>query len=147
MTTIVATPEGMASDSGIQQGKTIFSLNTQKIFRIKGHLIGVCGSCGESYSIVHDLKGSKENPLQYLFNYSAERYEGASILILTPGGKIWCYDGHGVPYIINEPFIAVGSGSPHAMAAMMAGATIKKAVKIAIHLDSSSNGKIKYVKL
>jgi len=147
MTTIVADSEGMASDTGSVQGKSIFSLNTKKIFRIRRHLIGITGSCAQSYSIVHDLKTATDDPIKYFFDYSAEKYDGASILILDPDGKIWCYDGHGVPYRVNEPAIAIGSGGTIANAALMAGATIKEAVKISIALDSLSNGKVKYVKL
>jgi ATP-dependent protease HslVU (ClpYQ) peptidase subunit len=147
MTTIVADSDGMASDSGSVQGKAIFSLNTKKIFRIKGYLIGICGSCAQSYSIIHDLKGATDDPIKYLLEWSGEHYEGSSILILDPAGKIWCYDGHGVPYRVNEPAIAIGSGGTSANAALMAGATIKEAVKIAIALDSLSNGKLKYMKL
>lgn len=147
MTTIIADSEGMASDSGSNQGKSILSLNTKKIFRVKGHLVGGCGSCAQSYSIIHDLKTSKDDPIKYLFDNSAEHYDGANILILDPSGKIWFYDGHGVPYRVYEPSIATGSGGTIANAALMAGATIKEAVKIAIALDSLSNGKVKYVKL
>jgi len=147
MTTIIATPEGMASDSASQTGKTVFSSNVQKIFRIKKHLVGVCGSIAESYSIVHDLKVAKDTPIKYLFDNSAERYDGASILILEPSGQIWCYDGHGVPYKVQEEYVTVGTGGTAARAALMAGATMREAVKIAIQLDTSSNGKIKCVKL
>jgi len=147
MTTIVADSEGMASDTGSNQGKTIFSLNTKKIFRIKGYLVGICGSCAQSYSIVHDLKIATDDPIKYLLEWSGEHYDGANILLLDPAGKIWCYDGHGVPYRVNEPAIAIGSGGTIANAALMAGATIKEAVKISIALDSVSNGKVKYMKL
>ena len=147
MTTIIANSEGMASDTSTQQGKTIFSLHAQKIFRVKGHLIGVCGSCAQAYSIVHDIKTAKSPPIEYLYEYSSERYDGASILILNPAGQIWLYDGHGVPYRVHEPAVAIGSGGIVAQAALMAGASVKEAVKIAIALDTSSNGKIKYVKL
>jgi ATP-dependent protease HslVU (ClpYQ) peptidase subunit len=147
MTTIVADSNGMASDSGSNQGKTILSLNTKKIFRIKGHLVGICGSCAQSYSIIHDLKISTDDPIKHLYEWSAENYDGANVLILDPGGKIWFYDGHGVPYRVYEPAIATGSGGTIASAALMAGATIKEAVKISIALDSLSNGKVKYVKL
>jgi len=147
MTTIVVNSESMASDSSSQTGKTVFSSNVQKIFRIKGCLVGVCGSIAESYSIVHDLKVAKEAPIEYLFLYSSERYDGASILILEPGGQIWCYDGHGVPYKVQEEYVTVGTGGPLARAALMAGATMKEAVQIAIKLDTSSNGRVKYVKL
>jgi ATP-dependent protease HslVU (ClpYQ) peptidase subunit len=147
MTTIVADSEGMASDSGSNQGKTILSLNTKKIFRIKGYLIGVCGSCAQSYSIIHDLKTATDDPLKYLFSMSAEHYDSAHILILSPTGNIWIYDGHGVPYRVYEPSVAIGSGGAIASAALMAGSTIKEAVKIAIALDSLSNGRVKYAKL
>ncbi len=147
MTTIVADSEGMASDSGTVQGKSIFSLHAQKIFRVKGHLIGITGSCAQSYTIVNDLKIATEDPIKYFFEWSGENYEGASILILDPAGKIWCYDGNGVPYRVNEPAIAIGSGGPVAHAALLAGATLREAVKIAITLDSLSNGKVRYMKL
>lgn len=147
MTTIVVDSEGMASDSSSITGKIIFSLNVQKIFRIKGHLVGICGSIAQSMSIIHDLKVATDIPIKYLFDYSSEHYDGARILILDPNGQIWCYDGHGVPYKVKEKFVAVGSGSIIARAALMAGATIKEAVKIAVELDTSSNGRVKYVKL
>ena len=147
MTTIAVNSEGMASDSGLVHNNAISATHAKKIFRIKGHLIGVCGRCADYEEYLYDLKKAKEDPIKYLIEYSGTEYNCGS-LILAPDGIIWRFDGDsGIPYKHNEPFATSGSGSAEALAAMMAGAGPKEAVKIAIALDPKSNGRARYVKL
>ena len=146
MTTIVANSEGMASDSGLVMGSTISSTKAKKIFRIKGHLVGISGSCAQAANLIHDLKATKDDPLAHLIEETEYTYD-CNALILAPDGSIWHYDGNGIPFICEEDYAVAGSGCTIAMAAMMAGAHPKEAAKIAIALDTKSNGKVKYVKL
>lgn len=146
MTTIVANSEGMASDSGLAMGSTVSSIKAKKIFRIKGHLVGTSGSCAQAAHLIYDLKATKDDPLSYLTDESEYSYD-CHALILAPDGTIWYYDGNGIPFTSGEDYAVAGSGGTIAMAAMMAGAHPKEAAKIAIALDTKSNGKVKYVKL
>lgn len=146
MTTIAADSEGMASDSGQVHNGAISAIHAKKVFRVKGHLIGVCGKCAQYEELIHVLKASKEDPIKYLTALAESEYD-CDALILTPKGVIYRYDGHGIPYKHAETFATSGSGSPIALAAMMAGADPKGAIKIAIAMDPSTNGRVRYVKL
>lgn len=146
MTTIVATREGIASDSGLIQSKAISAVSAKKIFRIKGHLIGWCGSCAQAAHLIYDLKKAKEKPIHYLTEVCESTYD-CGALILDPDGRIWHYDGHGIPFESSEEYATTGSGGTIARAAMMAGASAREAAKIAIALDPQSNGKPKWVRL
>ena len=137
----------MASDSGLMHNNAISATHAKKIFRIKGHLIGVCGRCADYEEYLYDLKKAKEDPIKYLTEVSEVSYNCGS-LILAPDGIVWRFDGDsGIPYKNSEPFATSGSGSTEAMAAMLAGADPKGAVKIAIAMDPKSNGRVRYVKL
>ncbi len=146
MTTIAADSEGMASDSGLMHNGAVSATRATKIFRVKGHLVGVCGRCASYEELIYTLKESDENPIKHLTTVD-EPERDCDALILSPKGVIWRYDGHGIPYKHCEPYAASGSGSVQALAALMAGADPKGAVKIAIALDPKSNGRVRYVKL
>jgi hypothetical protein len=147
MTTIAVNSEGMASDSGLMHNGVVSAVHAKKIFRIKGHLIGVCGRCADYEEYLFDLKKAKEDPIKYLTDVSETSYDCGS-LILAPDGIIWRFDGAtGIPYKHCESYAATGSGSPEALAAMMAGADPKGAIKIAIAMDPKTNGRVRYVKL
>ena len=146
MTTITANSEGIASDAGLVQNGTISAINAKKIFRVKGHLIGVCGRCACYEELIYTLKESEEDPIKHLTTVD-EPERDCDALILSPKGVIWRYDGHGIPYKHPESYATSGSGSTVALAAMMAGASPREAVRIAIALDPKSNGKPKWVKL
>lgn len=147
MTTIVAHSEGMASDSSLQMKNTISSLKAKKIYRIKGCLVGSAGSCAICQHLINDLTDSKDPPVLHLRKNPNTKYDGARILVLDTKGKIWEYNGAGAPFRINDEYATIGSGQDIARAALMAGATVQEAVRIAMQLDVSSNGRMKYVKL
>ena len=61
-------------------------------------------------------------------------------LVFTEGKVLW-YERRPFPEEIRAPW-TIGTGSPFAMAAMLAGADAKKAVDIACRLDKYSGGKV-----
>ena len=147
MTTIAADSKGMASDSCIQTSAAIISLNAKKIQRIKGCLVGWAGSCAVCQQMINNLENATDAPVKYLTDNATLINDGVTLLILDKAGVIWEYDGRGAPYHLNEKFATIGSGDDIAMAALMSGATVQKAIRIAIQLDVGSGGKMKYVKL
>ena len=147
MTTIAADSKGMASDSCIQTSAAIISLNAKKILRIKGCLVGWAGSCAVCQQMINSLVDTKDTPVKYLTDNATIINDSVTLLILDKAGIIWEYDGRGAPYHLNEKFATIGSGDDIAMAALLAGATVQKAIRIAIQLDVGSGGKMKYFKL
>lgn len=67
--------------------------------------------------------------------------EQVTAFIVRPDGTMAGWDGREM-YQISGAFIAVGSGAAVAMGAMAAGASARRAVEIAIALDSGSAGPI-----
>lgn len=126
-------------------GDIRFSTNATKIFRIKGSLIGVAGSCALTQKLINHLKESQRDPVAEL-SYISTTFDGINVLILNKGG-MWGYDGQGHPYPIKEKASACGSGYIPATAALMCGKSPQDAVRIAIKLDTKSGGRMKYVKL
>jgi ATP-dependent protease HslVU (ClpYQ) peptidase subunit len=68
-------------------------------------------------------------------------------LIILPTGKVIEVEGGAILPTIQQPFRAIGSGAPYAIAAMLAGATAQEAVRIGIKLDIHSSGPIRTMKL
>lgn len=57
-------------------------------------------------------------------------------LILFPNGELLWFGSKGYPMIVHERWHGIGSGSSYALGALYAGADMKKALTIAIRLDS-----------
>lgn len=62
--------------------------------------------------------------------------EDWSALIVIDGGRVLRYEQWGVPFVIEDAFIAFGSGRDYAMGAMARGATAREAVAIACRFDN-----------
>lgn len=67
-------------------------------------------------------------------------------LVLTKEGLFY-WASNLVPEPIERGFHAIGSGGNAALGAMLAGATVQKAVQIACQVDSSSGGEVVLHKL
>ena len=61
--------------------------------------------------------------------------------IMFNNGQLYTYEDYHEPLIIDTP-MSIGSGSQFAMGAMMAGASPKEAVAIAMQLDPDTGGEI-----
>jgi hypothetical protein len=74
------------------------------------------------------------------------KLEDIAGLRVDPKGHIWLYEGN-IWQRVHAPYYAIGSGAEFALAAMDAGVSAVRAVKIAIGRDLWSGGKVTAVRL
>lgn len=60
----------------------------------------------------------------------------AIVLFIAPDSSIWLYE-HVYPIQIHDPFYAIGTGAPYAVAAMECGRTAEQAVAVASKYDTT----------
>ncbi|MCK5013229.1 MAG: hypothetical protein KAS66_05375 [Candidatus Omnitrophica bacterium] len=133
MTTIATDGKSMACDSRLI-GSHIDQINTKKIFRVRGKIVGIAGALAEALIFVDWLKSETKDTKPDL----SDSFEA---IVVGPNGVDW-YGDRLVAVSVGIP-AAIGSGGDYAMGAMMAGATPKKAVEIAKKLDPGSGGPVK----
>jgi hypothetical protein len=141
MTTIAFRAGVLATDSGVQANGTRHG-TVQKTFKAPdGSLIAYAGNA--------HLHGAIEHWIDHGLKVDAvpDTEDKGTILWIKPDATIWVIDGGGLPFKIDAPFYADGSGGDIALGAMGAGATAVQAVEIALHLDSGSSGPVQYVEL
>lgn len=140
MTTIAADKTGMAADSQAQTSDVKTSV--QKIWRIRGWLIGVAGSYNEALEVVEQLKRNTDlNPLEYLGEHVTKAKE-TDFLIVSPSSKVYCSDGGGHPTPLMEGFGAIGTGAQGAMVALHLGLSPADAVRAVKKVDPSTGGRV-----
>lgn len=123
--TIATDGKSMAGDSQITHGNTSKTLAPNgKVEKINGFIVGCVGDCA-------DIKRFKQWFRQP--NSSRPELDDLSALVLSKQG-VWEYDETLIPTRVKVP-VAIGTGKVAAMAAMKAGASVKKAVAIAAELD------------
>lgn len=129
----------MAADRRVVTASSFY--NADKIFRVGHSLFGTAGSGMQCLAFIEWVKG-KRNPLLLHKLMGEYDREGIIILELNPLG-IFVWDGWGYPErVVNDRFMAVGSGSMAALEAMRHGATAEEAVKRAMAHDESTGGEI-----
>jgi hypothetical protein len=73
--------------------------------------------------------------------------DGSTLLVVDENGKVyWLTWPYLRPIPIEEPFIAIGSGSAYAMGAMAAGASAERAIAIAVEFDPNTGKGIQVVR-
>lgn len=154
MTVICYRSEIMASDGRVTEDSSIFSNKHKKIFRLKsGGLLGTAGDADDRdvVTLLDKCKGKLPTHKQLL---SLEMEMSA--ILAQPDGKVYVLEAGkeekeerwvAAIFEINEPFIAVGSGSAWAMGAMDRGATAEQAVKTAIKYNNTCGGAVQVFKL
>lgn len=79
-------------------------------------------------------------------NHPPPKLDDINGLLIDLRGKLWIYEGN-IWQKVEAKYYAIGSGSVFATAAMDAGASAIKAVRIGIKRDPYSGGKITTVRL
>ena len=155
MTTIAYRDGIMAAEGKMTLGDMVIKLDTEKVFWVNNHLVGVCGrACAintfvtwlqkmTDYHIVNQEVGE----LVDLVPPALEDDEGYSALVVTPSRQVLMYDGNTPIDMGSDVPMSVGSGSCFALAAMKAGNSAEEAVKVACELDVYSGGEITVVQL
>ncbi len=136
MTTIAFNEEVMVSDSQMTTGNHIEPEPMKKIYRAAGYLCGYCGVSDMAEQVFDwlDSGGDVAKAPTSKDYYEVVRHNG--------GKKFEIYFNKGNGWLKKSCPGAIGSGEYYALAAMMAGATPKEAVKIASKLDVATGGKI-----
>lgn len=141
--TVVAYRNGvMASDSRVTDGTMIIPAGMRKLWRLAdGSLLG--GS-GTTYAIEAFARWAKRGRR----GSPPEVSKDANMLLVTPAGVVWEYDG-AHPWQMREPceYAAIGSGWRVAMTALWLGHTAVEAVHAAIALDSACGGDVQILHL
>lgn len=138
----------MASDSRVTADNTIFTNKHRKIFRLKdGSLLGTAGDADDS-DLPNLFNRIKKIPThKQLTNLGFE----FQCIFVKPDSTVYVLESSleedtkiykSSVYPINEPYVAVGSGSSWAMGALAMGASAEQAIKIAIKFDTNCGGAV-----
>lgn len=155
MTTISYKDGIMCSDGRMSLGDMIIKDDTQKVFWVNNHLVGVCGRARAINTFVtwlqkmtdYHIVNQEVGELVDLVPPALEDDEGYTALVVTPSRQVLMYEGNTpIDMGIDVP-MSVGSGSCFALAAMKAGVSAEEAVKVACELDVYSGGEITVVQL
>lgn len=131
MTVVAYDGKTLAADRQATYGNTPFPVT--KIFRVGNDLVAGSGDWSECLAFLEwyesvkfaKLGGSPPKP---------DFKEGFGILVIR-NGELWRYERELVPFLINVPFWAIGSGADYALGAMACGKSAKEAVEIACQFD------------
>jgi hypothetical protein len=138
MTVIVANRELMAADSLLTGGGA--PVRTRKIFRVHGHLFGVCGHWEDCQRFLQFLRsGGKDRP-----KFTDE--DTFCALELHPKGLNY-WSSACIPTPLDDTFYAIGSGAPAALGAMEMGASPRKAVEVACKYEEHCGPPVRTAKL
>lgn len=155
MTTISYKDGIMCSDGRMSLGDMIIKDDTEKVFWVNNHLVGVCGRARAINTFVtwlqkmtdYHIVNQEVGELVDLVPPALEDDEGYSALVVTPSRQVLMYEGNTPIDMGLDVPMSVGSGSCFALAAMKAGSSAKEAVKVACELDVYSGGEITVVQL
>jgi 20S proteasome alpha/beta subunit len=132
MTVIAWDGNTLAADKRASASGMIFRVT--KIKKINGCLVGGSGDL----SAVRAMFGWYENGADpsNLPDCQKDKDRWTPLLIITPDKKIFRCEQDGIPFEIEEPFFAIGSGREFAIAAMAMGGDSIKAVELASRFDT-----------
>lgn len=155
MTTIAYKDGIMCSDGRMSLGDMIIKDDTEKVFWVNNHLVGVCGRARAINTFVtwlqkmtdYHIVNQEVGELVDLVPPALEDDEGYSALVVTPSRQVLMYEGNTPIDMGLDVPMSVGSGSCFALAAMKAGNSAEEAVKVACELDVYSGGEITVVQL
>jgi len=140
--TAIAYKDGMmAGDQFADLGT--FGVYDTKVLKVYGHLLGMAGKNTPANPQLVDWLFPKNIPLNFAKGYVAPlagKYN-FDVVVVTPKGKIYNILRSGTCVEIKGGMYATGSGEGICMGAMMAGASPKEAVEIAIKLNGGCKGK------
>lgn len=124
MTTCAWDGKSLAADSRGTSAGCPF-INT-KAYRLKdGRLYAGSGDAQDCTAVRLWLESGGEKPTVKDF----------VAMVIGADGSIWRYEDKLVPFQINQPFHAIGSGRDYALAAMHMGKTAREAVELACVYD------------
>ena len=146
MTTIIATPSAMYSDSNVVDGTSVFK--AQKIYLIRGKLVGCAGDNPMVFYFLDAFRrGTKRVRMSAEQKVAIPESDRDFSALIVDDQGIWHLGSDFTADLVQEPFMAVGSGGDAARGALMAGATPEQAIEIACQIDSDSRGPVQVLQL
>lgn len=138
--TIIAYRDGiMASDSGVTSGNIKFGW-VKKIIKTKGGLL--VGASGTISGITNLINISADAEKITDINFEELIEKEINGFIVEKDETVWCLSHSIIPFKLEAPFHAEGSGAPVALGAMYMGANASQAVEAAIQFDLDCYGPI-----
>lgn len=147
MTTIAFDGRFLAADGRATAGGMITNKNTQKIFPLKMianglEVDGVIAGAGSFEAICLIKKHLESYDLFDAELIPELEPESAGVLVILETGEVYVLEHKLVPMTQEVP-CSIGSGSPYAQAAMVAGKSAPAAVEVAKELDCYSGGNVR----
>lgn len=147
MTTIAFDGRLLAADGRATAGGMITNKYAQKIFPIKMlanglEVNGVVAGAGSFEAICMIKKHLETYDLFDAELIPELEPESAGALVILETGEVYILEHKLVPMVQEVP-CSIGSGSPYAMAAMVAGKSAPAAVEVAKELDCYSGGLVR----
>lgn len=137
MTIIAWDGKTLAADRRATINGTVLSVT--KIRKIGDSLVGCAGDLDVAQTMFKWFEDGKDP--QKFPECQKDKDKWASMLEISKDGKIFRYEREAYPYLVEEPFFAVGSGMDVALGALSMGGDAVKAVEIASkHLSCCGNG-------
>jgi ATP-dependent protease HslVU (ClpYQ) peptidase subunit len=131
--TVIAYKDGIMAADKLSTFGTTRSMVT-KVRKVRGCLVGTAGDFSRALALVAWFeRGAKEEDYP---KFQAED-QWCDFMVVTPDRIITKYQATAHPIVIENQFMAIGSGSKYALAAMHLGYDAIRAVNVAIELDTS----------
>lgn len=128
----------LATSSGMR-------ITVTKLFRARGCLVAAAGDLDRiNESVAWFAAGADPKNMP---PYARDNNDYVGMLVIEKDGSILKYERSAVPFKIESPFMAIGSGRDYAMAAMHLGKSASEAVAVAIALDCNSGNGIDTMEL
>jgi len=152
MTTIVYNPEEgvVAADSQDTDGSR--KMQCDKLYYVNEHIIGTAGGSYAGLLFVRWFGEWEDEPdytdwEQHPDLVNLDLDEDFECLVVRPDGTCYMINRLFIPYEMKPGPVGVGSGSACALGALMAGAHVKQAVKIACTIDAHTSGPVKTMRV
>lgn len=144
MTTIAYRDGVLACDSRISNGDWTTPGRAEKIFRLaNGGMVGFAGAASKIEWLKAWIEAGRPED-----GRPTTLPDEVHAIVVGPDGRVEFLEGSrcGV-WTFNAPFYAMGSGRVPALAAMMTGASAKRAIIVASALDPSTGGAVRFLRL
>ena len=133
--TIVAYRNGIMAADGACWINDSQITRMQKIYRLKGGLVGMAGDVEVISQFIEWLKDGADEDEFPLGNYES--------IVVNPSGRVTLFEGGSYcPVPLRAQYAAIGAGIDYALGAMFAGADARLAVKAAIAYNAKCRGPI-----
>lgn len=143
MTVIAWDGNTLAADKLMQNGGT--KKTTTKIFKINGHLLGVCGNFSVGMELVDWWSNGAKPDAYPASNRCLD--DGATLIVIGADKKVMVFESSPYPFGIDSDFCAFGCGDAPAMAAMECGADARRAVEVASKYDTGCGNGVDWLSL